>query len=489
MGTANVLAIDDDRVIRNIVRSAVNGAGVVFYEAVSAAEGIAAIRQQTPDVVLLDIMLPDMSGLDLFDEIRRIDSALPVIFITSLSDSDTAIKAMQLGAYDYLVKPLRLEDVRTHIQQALSTRMRMATPVAVSHDGEDSTREDLIIGRSPEMQEVYKAIGRVAAQDVTVLIRGESGTGKELVARAIHDHSRRADKSFLAINCAAIPEALLESELFGHEKGSFTGAAGRRVGKFEQCSDGTLFLDEIGDMSAVLQAKILRVLQEQRFERVGGTETIETDVRVIAATHRDLDAMVANGEFRADLYYRLNGFTLTLPPLRERKGDIRALLSHLIARYAQELGKQVQGIEPDALELLLAYSWPGNVRELQSVVRQAILQATGPVLVSDFLPISVRRGSLARDAEPADETDVWCKYVDLRLSEGTRSLYEEMTERMERMLLARVLRATQGNQSHAAQILGITRGSLRHKIRLLGISIGQVVSVAEQEEPVRSNSS
>lgn len=486
MGSAKVLVIDDDRVIRHIVRSATESAGLEFLEAVGAADGLPILRQETPDLVLLDIMLPEVSGLDLFGEIRQIDPTVPVIFITAISDSDTAIRAMQLGANDYIVKPLRLEDVRSHIQQALDTRTRMEESIAFSKEAADLARDDLLIGRSPEMQEVYKAIGRVAAQDVTVLIRGESGTGKELVARAIHQHSPRAEKGFLAINCAAIPEALLESELFGHEKGSFTGAANRRVGKFEQCSGGTLFLDEIGDMSPVLQAKILRVLQEQRFERVGGTETIQTNVRVIAATHRDLETMVANNEFRADLYYRLNGFTITLPPLRDRKNDLRALLGHLLARFSQELGKQVQGIEPDALQQLLEYPWPGNVRELQSVVRQAILQATGPVLVAEFLPVSIRNGKSVPETDLQPETDSWCKYVDRRLSEGTRSLYEEMTERMERMLLARVLRATNGNQSHAAQILGITRGSLRHKIRLLGISIGQVVNVADKEDTLRS---
>ncbi len=269
----------------------------------------------------------------------------------------------------------------------------MHVPVQIQMDGNSPASGDLLIGRTPQMQNVYKAIGRVAQQDVATLIRGESGTGKELVARAIYHHSRRASGPFLAVNCAALTESLLESELFGHEKGSFTGATGQRIGKFEQCDGGTLFLDEVGDMSPLVQGKVLRVLQEQRFERVGGTQTIQSDVRIIAATNRDLEKMVRRGEFREDLFYRLNGFTIHLPPLRERKEDVRILLDWYVARFRRELGKDVQGLAPDALEMLLNYGWPGNVRQLQNVIRQALLQSTGPVLISAFLP----RNSLVSD--------------------------------------------------------------------------------------------
>ncbi len=282
--------------------------------AATAADGLALIEAAEPDVVLLDVMLPDMSGIEACRRIHDIAPKVPVIFITAGGSSDTAIEAMSLGAFDYLLKPLDLDRVQQLVTQALEIRRLMHVPVQFQADGDRPTPGDLLIGRTPQMQEVYKAIGRVAPQDVATLIRGESGSGKELVARAIYHHSRRAAGPFLAVNCAALAESLLESELFGHEKGSFTGATMQRIGKFEQCNGGTLFLDEVGDMSPLVQSKVLRVLQEQRFERVGGTQTIQTDVRIIAATNRDLEKMVSRGEFREDLFYRLNGFTIQLPP-------------------------------------------------------------------------------------------------------------------------------------------------------------------------------
>ncbi|HQU46814.1 MAG TPA: sigma-54 dependent transcriptional regulator, partial [Pirellulales bacterium] len=279
--------------------------------------------------------------------------------------------------------PLDYVQLRALVLRALEIRHAMRVPVHMPEPAGDQTdAADAFIGRCPAMQEVYKAIGRVAPHDVTVLIRGGSGTGKELVARAIYTHSPRSSGRFLAINMAAVPDTLLESELFGHERGSFTGAESKRIGRFEQCSGGTLFLDEIGDLSPLVQSKLLRLLQEQRFERVGGSETIQTDVRILAATNRDLEKMVDDGDFRADLYYRLNGYTIKLPPLSERGDDIVLLLEHFLARFCQSLNKDVQGISPDALELLLKYPWPGNVREMQSVIRQSLLQATGEVLMA-----------------------------------------------------------------------------------------------------------
>jgi two-component system nitrogen regulation response regulator GlnG len=311
---------------------------------------------------------------------------------------------------------------------------------------------------------------------LTVLIHGESGTGKELVARAIYQHSRRATRQFLTINCAAIPETLLESELFGHEKGAFTGADRRRIGKFEQCSGGTLFLDEIGDMTPATQSKVLRVLEEQKFERLGGTETVTTDVRIIVATNVDLEQAVNEGRFRADLYYRLNVFTIKLPPLRERLGDLPLLLNHLLVRISQELGKQVRGISPESLDMLLQYSWPGNVRELQSVLKQAVLASVGNVLLPDFLPQFAPTDSSER--VPIHSQDIgigWQSLVDKGIARHSQNLYAETLEKMERGLLTCVLRATGGNQRRAAQILGITRGTLRTKIRGLGIVIDRVV--------------
>jgi DNA-binding NtrC family response regulator len=338
------------------------------------------------------------------------------------------------------------------------------------------------------MQNVYKAIGRVAPQDVTVLILGESGTGKELVARAIYHHSSRAEGPFLAINCAAIPDTLLESELFGHEKGAFTGADRKRIGKFEQCSGGTLFLDEIGDMTPLTQTKILRVLQEQRFERVGGNETIQTHARLIAATNRNIEQLVADGQFRSDLYYRLRVFSLTLPPLRERREDLPLLVEHFLRRFGRELRKEIHGISPEALALLERYPWPGNLRELQSVLKQALLEARGPVLVADFLPDYLRAPQPSpRIPEPAAKPNGngkrtpfsmpqdWERFVTEQLRVGTENLYADSMALVERDLIARVLHHTQGNQSQAARMLGIDRGSLRAKIRALGICIERAV--------------
>ena len=447
----------------------------------SAQEGLQLASERRPDVILLDIMLPDRSGLEMFSQIHELDKRVPVIFITAGEKSETAIKAMKLGAYDYLVKPLDTTQVRSLVARAVEIRRSTHVPFDVSNEPttpEDDVRE-FLVGRCSAMQEVYKAIGRVASQDVTVLIRGESGTGKELVARAIYQYSSRAKGPFLAVNCAALTETLLESELFGHEKGSFTGADSRRIGKFEQCSGGTLFMDEIGDMSPLVQSKVLRLLQEQAFERVGGNETIRTDVRIIAATNRDLDQMVKKGEFRSDLYYRLNGYVIKLPALRERPDDVLVLLQHFLRRFNREVGKRVHGISPEALELLLHYPWPGNVRELQSVLKRALLQTTGEVLISDFLPDEVRSyggskgqaGGAGPDATPVTES-----YIDSRIFDGTEDLYAEAVVMLERSLITRVLQHTKGNQSHAAKILGITRGSLRNKIRMCGIAIEHVVS-------------
>jgi len=323
------------------------------------------------------------------------------------------------------------------------------------------------------MQEVYKAVGRVAATDATVLILGESGTGKELVARDVYQHSKRSAKPFLAVNCAAIPETLLESELFGHEKGAFTGADRQRVGKFEQCNGGTVFLDEVGDMSPLTQAKILRLLQDQAFERVGGSETVRTDVPVIAATNADLDRLVADGRFRQDLFFRLNVFPIRLPPLRDRGDDVPLLIDHFARRFGAELKRPVQTVSPEAVERLRHSPWPGNVRELQSVLKQAILHMKGAVLTPEDLPAGVEVTAAAK-AAAAGGFD-WDGFVGERIAAGSNALYAEALTLMEREVLVRVLRHTGGNQVQSALILGITRGSLRNKIRQLNISIGRNV--------------
>jgi two-component system nitrogen regulation response regulator GlnG len=468
-----VLLVDDDPLmILDQVTHALGPQGIRIDVARTAEEGIRHVAAQPPEVVLLDVHLPDQTGLEAYQRIRRIDGRIPVIFITWAATADTAIEAMKEGAYDYLFKPLDLARLRTVVTQALELGRLMRRPAVVAAAPPAEDGGDAIIGRCPAMAEVYKAIGRVAAQNVIALITGESGTGKELVARAIYQHSTRARAPFLAINCAAIPENLLETELFGHEKGAFTGAERRRIGKFEQWSGGTIFLDEIGDMPLATQAKILRLLQDQTFERVGGNETVRTDVRLIAATHRDLKAWSAEGKFRQDLYYRLSVFTVHLPALRERGDDLPMLVEHYLRRFSRELGKEVREITPEALELLCRHPWPGNVRELQGVLKQALLQATGTVLVPTFLPepLRVPPGPAAGLVRAAEANFSFEGFIRRRIEEGSTSLSAEAHQLLDRLLLRLALRQTRGNQVQAARLLGISRQTLRAKLRELGLS-------------------
>jgi two-component system nitrogen regulation response regulator GlnG len=491
LDTPRLLVVDDEPSILAAFRRAFRDAPLKVLTAETAADAMALAKEHHPNVIILDIQLPEMTGLELLQKLHELDARSPVIFITGKSTTDTAIEAMKLGAYEYLLKPLELAKLRAVIDQALAINRLMHVPAVVADQEPIDDRSDAIVGRCPVMQEVYKAIGRVAGQDVTVLIQGESGTGKELVARAIYQHSRRASGPFLAINCAAIPDQLLESELFGHEKGAFTGADRRRIGKFEQCSGGTIFLDEVCDMSALTQSKMLRLLQEQQFERLGGNETLRTNVRVLAATNRSLEELVAAGRFRQDLYYRLSVFTIMLPPLRERGDDLTLLLHHYLHRFNGELGKQIEKIDSETLALLRRYAWPGNVRELQSVLKQAMLQGAGNILLPTFLPASFRE---ANESGLVNRQGVGCEAVDRdgflglaalieeSLRTGTDNLYAEALRRLERLLLVRVLQQTDGNQLQAAKILGITRGSLRTKIRDLGITISRAVTGSQQQE-------
>lgn len=481
-----VLVVDDDRAIRHLITNAFAETEHEVVDAGDVETALPIIRDHQPDVVLLDIELPEISGFEAYSKIKALDPKLPVVYITGGGTSDTAIEAMKLGALDYLLKPLDLSVVRETTDRAIEIRRLMSVPVAMSSAVSPADQGDQMVGRSPQIQEVFKAIGRVAPQQVTVLIRGESGTGKELVARAIYQHSDRRDGPFLAVNCAAIPEQLLESELFGHEKGSFTGADRQRIGKFEQCNGGTIFLDEIGDMPATLQSKILRLLQQQEFQRVGGNETIRADVRIVAATNRDLEQMVADGDYREDLLYRLNGYCINLPPLRERGEDLTLLIQHFLARIAAEIKYEVEGVAPETVEALQAYSWPGNIRELEGVLRQTLLQATGTVIAPEFLPDAVTSadassstGSQDDDAEEGELPYNLKRFIKSRLEAKSSNIHAETVEMMERYLLNEVLTLAEGNQSEASRILGITRGSLRHKIRSLGISIESKVDAGE----------
>jgi two-component system nitrogen regulation response regulator GlnG len=471
-----VLVIDDEQSVRYSFRRVFEGDGVQVVTAATAAQGLEMLREHNPDVIVLDIQLPDRSGLELFSDIQAQDSKRPVIFITAHGTTDTAIEAMKAGAFDYLVKPVDLDRLSQVLGRAFEAARLMQVPAMLpAEEGGDR-----IVGRSPVMQEMSKAIGRIAPQDVNVLILGESGTGKELVARALYHHSRRANRPFLAINCAAIPETLLESELFGHEQGAFTGAGRRRIGKFEQCNGGTLFLDEIGDMAPALQAKMLRVLQEQRFERLGSNETVQTQVRVLAATNHDLESLVTEGRFRKDLYYRLKVVTVRVPPLRERLDDVAELAHYFLFRFDRELGLDLRGFAPETLALLQSYSWPGNVRELQSAIKQAMLNASGHILFPEFLPETLHRpaGTAAADDDQAGQTEAandLSRFIETLLQSGETGVYQKVIEALERFLLARVLRQTHGHQAQASDLLGLNRATLRHKLRALGLAVDKVL--------------
>ncbi len=479
---AHLLLIDDDPdLIVEQVRQAFPRPQHRVEVASTGAGGLERVRAEPADVILLDLRLPDQSGLEVYQQLHQLDARIPVIFVTLAKSADAAIEAMKQGAYDYLFKPLDLHQLRRVVGEALDVVRRMREPALLAEAAPDADLEGAIVGSCPAMREVYKAIGRVAAQDVPVLITGESGTGKELVARAIYQHGPRARAPFLALNCAAIPEQLLESELFGHEKGSFTGADRKRIGKFEQCSGGTLFLDEVGDMPPALQSKLLRVLQEQAFERVGGNETVRTDVRVIAATHHDLKAESADGKFRPDLYYRLGVFTIHLPPLRERGDDLPLLVRHYVRRFGRELGREVQEVAAEALERLRGYAWPGNIRELQSVLKQALLRASGPVLLPAFLP-DVSGGSGEPGPAAAGGADLGLEaFIRQRLGPDTQDLYADTHRQVDRVLLPRVLEYTGGNQHQAARLLGIARQTLRQKLRDLGLHVTHAVEAGEED--------
>jgi two-component system nitrogen regulation response regulator GlnG len=464
----SLLLIDDSIEIHSLLRSGALTDQTAMTSAYTAAQGIELFRTKQPDIVLLDVGLPDDTGLNVFRKIHDIDARVPVIFLTGGSTTETAIEAMSLGAYEYLLKPFDpIALGRLLVSAFEASRLARCAPQTIE-DLQYAGDGDMLLGRCAAMHEVYKHIGRVSKQDVTVLVTGESGTGKELVARSIYHHSRRAQMPFLAINCAAIPEALLESELFGHEQGAFTGAAQRRIGKFEQCNGGTLFLDEVGDMTPVTQAKVLRVLQDQQFERVGGSKTIQTDVRILAATNRNLPELVKDGRFREDLYYRFNVYSIALPPLRDRGDDVTLLVELLLKRFAGAMGKTITGVSTAAMQVLRRHSWPGNVRELQSVVKYALVQATSPVIVPEFLPASVVQAAKERPM-PLQGSD-WDTLIQALLNEAPVGLYESWLARTDAILLNHILKLTNGNLVQASKILGIHRGTIRAKIRALGIS-------------------
>lgn len=471
---AKILIADDETNLLYSLRLGLHTEDLDVVTASSGREAVQRVQRDQFDAVVLDVRLPDMNGLDVFTAIRAVDSKLPVIIFTAFAATDTAIEAMKRGAFEYLTKPVDLHHLQEVVDRALELRRMQSVPTIFDRTAEPTTESDQIVGLSPAMQEVYKLIGRIAPQDVTVLILGESGTGKELAARAVYQHSARANKPFSVINCAAIPETLLESELFGHEKGAFTGAERKRIGKFEQAHGGTIFLDEIGDMTPATQAKVLRLLQMQQFERIGGNETVTADVRVIAATNRRLDEMVAAGTFREDLWYRLNGFTMTMPPLRERGDDVRLLVEHFLRLANRKLQKSVQTITQEAMQLIEAHPWPGNVRELQSTVRYAVVQAVGDVITPECLPAAIRAPGTAPAVVKTGEIEA---LVRLLLERGDHEIYRNVLKFVDRIVLETVLNYVNGNQVQASERLGMSRTTLRAKLHDVNLTVEKQVRV------------
>jgi len=460
----HILIVDDDAQLRQSFEKLLNAEGHTVKTASTGEAAIAQVQAAVPDLVIMDVRMPGMNGLEAFRAIHEIEPKLPVIIMTAFGTTDTAIEATKLGAFEYVLKPPEIPDILALISQALEAGRFMRSRVELDV-APDTTAADAIIGKSKPMQEVYKAIGRVAPTDATVLIRGDSGTGKELVARAIYQHSLRSAKPFLIINCVAIPETLLESELFGYEKGAFTGAVNRRVGKFEQAHGGTVFLDEIGDMPFSIQAKILRLLQERSIERLGGREPIPVDVRIIAATNRDLEAALAQGRFREDLYYRLKVVTLWLPPLKERAGDITLLAEYFLARFAKEMSLSNPGMTAEAKLLLQNCPWPGNVRELANAMQKALIFSRGYPIDPDDVSRAIGGESQAREAGDQQTEEIVRQWVRQTLAAGEgKDVFETCMDHFASLIISEALDLTSGNRSRAAKLLGISRPTLLSKI-------------------------
>ena len=460
----SILIIDDDDQLRNSFKKLLSEEDYKVDDAASGEAGLNIVKKEVPDLVILDMRLPGMNGLETFRAIHKIEPKLPVIIMTAFGSTETAIEATKLGAFDYILKPFDIPDMLALVKQAIRASRFMRSPVEMDTIP-DKASKDAIVGRSIKMQDIYKAIGRVSQTDATVLIRGESGTGKELVVRAIYQHSLRANKPFLVINCVAIPETLLESELFGYEKGAFTGAAHRRVGKIEQAHGGTVFLDEIGDMPLNLQAKILRLLQEKSIERLGGSENISADVRIIAATNRDLESAILEGRFREDLYYRLKVVTIWLPPLRERENDITLLTDYLLSKFSDENGIKNPGISEEAKAIFSKHSWPGNVRELANTIQKALIFNRGAPLSSDDIAMAIREELHESNPNPERGNQALLQWVRKELTTRTdENLFDSCMDNIASILISEALNICDGNRSKAAKLIGLSRPTLHSKI-------------------------
>ncbi len=471
---SKILLIDDEEDVRYSFQRIFDSPDIELSTASSGEEGLKMIPNLEPDLVIMDVRMGGMSGLETLRRIREMDSKLLVILMTAYGTTQTAIEAMKLGAYDYLLKPFDVPKLKALVANALKAARDMKQVVSYQPLLESEDYEQGVVGRSEPMQQVFKLIGQLAASDATALITGESGTGKELVARAVYHHSKRIAQPFIAVNCAAIPEQLLESELFGHERGAFTGATNQRIGKFEQCHRGTLFLDEVGDMTPTTQTKILRVLQSGTFERVGGNQPIRVDVRIIAATNKPLEQAVATRQFREDLFYRLNVVRIRIPPLRERREDIRLLVNYFLRKFARDQKTEPRSIAPSALKALEKYHWPGNVRELENTIRRALVVAKGDAILAGDLPLEITGGpetdlATASNASDAPATDDIARLARQLFDWAKRDPKLHIIPAVERELVIQALRETKGNQVHAAKLLGVTRATLRKRVEKFGI--------------------
>lgn len=470
---ARLLIVDNDEGLLHFLTRLFVRQGFEVLSRTDGAEALAALSAESVDVILLDYKMPGLDGLETLDRIKRSHFKTPVIIMTAHGTTDTAIEAMKRGAYDYLLKPFDTEELRRVVDEAVEVNRLMKEVVSLPGGSNPLTPVDhgkaAIVGSHRKMQEVFKTIGQVADKNVTVLITGESGTGKELVARALYHHGNRREKPFLAVNCASIPDTLFESELFGYEQGAFTGADRPYIGKFERCHDGTLFFDEIGDMSLGTQAKVLRVLQLGEFERLGSGETIRVDVRILAATNKDLQKEVEAGRFREDLYYRLKIISIHMPPLRERLDDIPALANYFVSRFVESYGRPIHYVSEQAIARLKAHHWPGNVRELENCLRRAVLMCQGEILLPEALHFDAPREAAAAPAAAEDRLQDLKGRVDALVGEildtSRGGVRVNVVELVEASLIGRAMHACAGNQVRAARMLGISRNTLRNRIK------------------------
>lgn len=475
MARYKILIVDDEENIRFVLSEAMERMGYYYDTAKDGEEALIKIRNNDFDLVILDIKMPKIGGIDVLKELKKISPLTTVVVITAFGSNEIALQAISEGAYDYFTKPFDLNEIRVVIKRALEKTHLQKQLNELRTRLYSEFQFDKIIGNTPQMKEVFELIQRVVANDANVLIFGESGTGKELVAEAIHYHSNRKEKPFVKINCVAIPENLLESELFGYEKGAFTGAIGRKIGKFELAQHGTLFLDEIGDMPLALQAKLLRVVQEREIERVGGTTSIKVDIRIISATNKDLMYLINQNRFREDLYFRLNVIPIYLPPLRERKEDIPLLLEHFIQYYNVKLGKNIKGLNDELMETFTQYSWPGNIRELENVIQRSIILSKSEILTSKDLPLELRIKEVVptnvSNFHPTESIQNISGDIIEDFSSPMSKKIDNIIDKLEEQMIKLALTKTKNRRQEAADLLGISRKSLHLKMSKYNINV------------------